>query len=217
IGTGQGASDYGMGAGTGNTPPGAAYPFGMVLWSPDTTTLSGGYRYEHTAIGGFSLTHFSGRGISCWQDLPFLPVTSAPDSSPGANWKSYATGFSHEAEQASPGYYAVALNNGVRTELTATQRTGLARFTFPAAAGGTLLVNAGGSANGNWGNTSIHVAGSNELYGAVTSGNCGGAFSYTIYFVVLFDQPFAESGTWNGGTMIPDSTDSSGDVVGAWV
>ena len=74
IGTGQGAPDYNMGNAAGNTPPGAAFPFGMALWSPDTTNQSGGYRFEHNSINGFSLTHFSGRGISCWQDLPFMPV-----------------------------------------------------------------------------------------------------------------------------------------------
>src|SRR3954453_16624065 len=83
IGTGQGAPDFGMGSAAGNTPPGAAYPFGMALWSPDTTMQSGGYRYENQSIRGFSLTHFSGRGISCWQDLPFLPVAGTVDQSPG--------------------------------------------------------------------------------------------------------------------------------------
>src|ERR1700737_1233991 len=64
IGTDNGAPDYGLGNAAGDTPPGAAYPFGMVLWSPDTTNAAGGYRYFHDAIKGFSLTHFSGRGVS---------------------------------------------------------------------------------------------------------------------------------------------------------
>uniref|UniRef100_Q023I7 Putative alpha-1,2-mannosidase n=1 Tax=Solibacter usitatus (strain Ellin6076) TaxID=234267 RepID=Q023I7_SOLUE len=186
IGTGQGAPDYGMGNAAGNTPPGAAFPFGMVLWSPDTTTQSGGYRYEHTAINGFSLTHFSGRGISCWQDIPFLPVPGAVSASPAAT-------FSHANENASPGSYAVNLDNGVGVELTVTQRTGFARFSFPSP-NGTILVNSGGSANGNWGANWIKVNGDRQVYGAVTSGNCGGSFSYTVYFVALFDQTFVDYG-----------------------
>src|SRR5947209_7884433 len=83
IGTGRGAPDYNMGNASGNTPPGAAFPFGMVLWSPDTTHDSGGYRFEHNSINGFSLTHFSGRGISCWQDLPFMPIPGPVGISPG--------------------------------------------------------------------------------------------------------------------------------------
>src|SRR5215471_110892 len=150
IGTGQGAPGFNMGNAAGNTPPGAAFPFGMALWSPDTTTLSGGYRYEHNTIGGFSVTHFSGRGISCWQDLPFMPVPGGVDSPPGASWSTYTSTFSHANEQASPGYYSVALDNGIRTELTVSRRVGFARFTFPAPATGSILVNAAGSANGNW-------------------------------------------------------------------
>lgn len=74
IGTGNGAPDYNLGNGAGDTPPSVVAPFGMVFWSPDTTNLAGGYRYAHTAIQGFSLTHFSGRGISCYQDVPIMPV-----------------------------------------------------------------------------------------------------------------------------------------------
>lgn len=80
IGTGKGAPDYNLGNSTGDTPPGVVAPFGMVFWSPDTTHLAGGYRYAHTAIQGFSLTHFSGRGISCYQDVPIVP----------SRWKVYA-------------------------------------------------------------------------------------------------------------------------------
>ncbi len=187
IGTGQGAPDYNMGNAAGNTPPGAAYPFGMALWSPDTTMQSGGYRYEHRSINGFSLTHFSGRGISCWQDLPLMPVPGRVQGSPGTNWSTYSSTFSHagkepasDSEQASPGFYRVRLDNGVQVELTVTQRTGSARFAFPASDNGTLLVNAGGSANGNWGKTWIKINGDSQLYGATTSGNCGGDFSYTL-------------------------------------
>jgi predicted alpha-1,2-mannosidase len=212
IGTGQGAADFNMGSSAGNTPPGAAYPFGMALWSPDTTTDSGGYRYEHNTIRGFSLTHFSGRGISCWQDLPFLPVAGSVGDSPVDQWSSYASTFSHDHERAAPGYYSVALDNGVRTELTVTQRTGFARFTFPANGPGTLLVDAGRSANGNWGNTSMNLAGNSELYGSVTSGNCGGSFSYTLYFVVLFDQSAVATGTGDHGTWLTFDTASNAVV-----
>jgi predicted alpha-1,2-mannosidase len=223
IGTGQGAPDFNMGNAAGNTPPGAAFPFGMVLWSPDTTNLSGGYRFEHNTISGFSLTHFSGRGISCWQDLPFMPVPASIGVSPGSDRPAYASTFSHASESApdnelaAPGFYGVRLDNGVGVELTATQRTGLARFTFPATGNGTLLVNAGASANGNWDKTWLRINGDSQIYGAVTSGNCGGWFSYTLYFVVLFDRPFLVSGTWSGSEVTPGSQESSGPQSGAYM
>src|SRR3954447_25302554 len=145
IGTGEGAPDYSMGSAAGNTPPGAAYPFGMALWSPDTTSRSGGYRFDQKSIQGFSITHFSGRGISCWQDLPFMPVPGPMGTISGANSAAYASTFSHagtdsaaDNEQASPGFYSVKLHNGVHVELTVTQRTGLGRFTFSNSERGTL-------------------------------------------------------------------------------
>ena len=223
IGTAQGAPDYNMGNAAGNTPPGASFPFGMVLWSPDTTNQSGGYRFEHKSIGGFSLTHFSGRGISCWQDLPFMPIRSPVGVSPGTNWTDYASTFSHaneaapDNERATPGFYGVKLDSGVGVELTVTRRTGFARFDFADSGDGTLLVNSGGSANGNWGNTWVKISGNTQIYGAVTSGDCGGSFSYTVYFVASFDQPFVSSGAWNGPSVAPGARETAGPQSGVYL
>jgi len=91
----------GIGATGGNVFPGAAYPHGMVQWSPDTTILPGGYRYKESTIHGFSLTHFSGRGCISYQDIPFMPITEPIVSSP-VHSKTYAAKFSHRNEVASP-------------------------------------------------------------------------------------------------------------------
>lgn len=45
----------------GNTYPGAAVPFGMVQFSPDTGHNTG-YDYSQNHIRGFSLVHLSGVG-----------------------------------------------------------------------------------------------------------------------------------------------------------
>src|SRR5450755_2172713 len=53
---------------TGNVFPGAVCPRGMLAWSPDTShqaVIAGGYWFPDRAIEGFSLTHFSGRGVPC--------------------------------------------------------------------------------------------------------------------------------------------------------
>ena len=50
---------------------------------------------------------------------------------PGTNWSENSASFSHENEDASPGYYRVKFDNGIETELTATPRTGMAQFIFP--------------------------------------------------------------------------------------
>src|SRR4051812_1996507 len=79
-------------AGDGNTFPGATLPFGMVQWSPDTTT-AGWYFYKHTAILGFSLTHISGAGCPLYGDFGVLPVTGELTTSPGKNLKQYEAEF----------------------------------------------------------------------------------------------------------------------------
>jgi predicted alpha-1,2-mannosidase len=121
----------------GHVFPGATTPFGMVQLSPDNGTSGwdwcSGYNYSDSLIAGFSHTHLSGTGIGDLCDILFLPSMygfnlTLPDSTYSLA-KLNRTLFSHEAEQASPGYYAVALSSGVDAELTATPRCGVQRYT----------------------------------------------------------------------------------------
>src|SRR6185312_3135176 len=102
---------------------------------PDTGSRpdGGGYAYADSAITGFSLTHLSGPGCRAAGDIPVLPVTGrgpAPAAQP----------FSRASESASAGYYRVRLSDGITAELTATTRTGMARFQFPAGAPAGLVL-----------------------------------------------------------------------------
>ncbi len=100
----------------GNTFPGASAPFGMVQVSPDTGG-QGGYDYKQSAIYGFSQTHLSGVGCGVAGELPMLPTTGAVGSVDADGYKS---AFSHDDEEASPGYYRVALS---RYDVSAPART----------------------------------------------------------------------------------------------
>jgi predicted alpha-1,2-mannosidase len=191
IGTSNAADDF----------PGADAPFGMVQWSPDTPSRpdGGGYEYRDSSITGFSLTHLSGPGCGADGDVPILPTTGAVN--PGAT-----VSFSHASESADAGAYAVTLDNGIRTELTATTRSGMARYTFPATTQANLVFKLNGSQNGDSA-TSWQVVNGNEISGSVTSGHfCGAAFTYTAYFDIVFDRPFTASGT---AAAAPTATRSS--------
>src|SRR3954447_9184002 len=133
-------------AGGGNTFPGATLPFGMIQWSPDTGQ-SAWYFSTDKQITGFSLTHLSGAGCPLYGDFAVLPTTGELTASPATNFAPYAVAFDHEHEQAHPGYYEVTLANGVRVELTVTERSGIARFTFPQGTDARVLANARSSAN----------------------------------------------------------------------
>jgi len=217
LGTGNGQPSYGIGNEGGHVFPGAAFPEGMVQWSPDTTSAAGGYRYEQPIIHGFSLTHFSGRGCSSYQDIPFLPI---PDPAPAAPLSALQRGvrFSHAHEQATPGYYAVRLNNGIAVSLTVTARTGMAGFVFPGSAGGNLLINAGGSANGDDAKgTGIQVDRTTQVTGSAASGHFCGNNQYRVFFAARFNQPFDDFGVWNGGNRQPGARAASGARSGAYL
>ncbi|MEU6277321.1 lectin [Streptomyces populi] len=180
IGTSNEANDF----------PGADVPFGMVQWSPDTTSRppGGGYEYNDSSITGFSLTHIAGPGCGAAGDIPVLPTVGAVNT--GAT-----DAFSHANESASAGSYKVALNNQVTTELTTTTRSGMARFTFPSSTQANLIFKLTGSQNGAT-STQFTKVSNTEVSGQVTSGRfCGAGNTYTVYFDMVFDQPFASQGS----------------------
>jgi predicted alpha-1,2-mannosidase len=180
IGTSNSADDF----------PGADSPFGMIQWSPDTPSRpdGGGYSYGDSSITGFSLTHLSGPGCGGEGDVPVLPTTGSINTSA-------TEGFSHANESANAGYYSVTGNDGIKTELTTTMRTGMARFTFPATTQANLIFKLTGSQNGDT-NTQFNVVSSSEVSGQITSGHfCGAGVTYTLYFDMQFDRSFSANGT----------------------
>lgn len=118
--------------GHGHTFPGATVPFGMVQLSPDTRIDGswdgcGGYHYSDSIIYGFSHTHLSGTGCSDYGDIMLMPHVGNRT----VIAHQYASGFQHQNEKASAGYYSVKLNNGVNVELTSTTRVGFHKYSFP--------------------------------------------------------------------------------------
>jgi predicted alpha-1,2-mannosidase len=204
IGTEPGGADYGTGGGAGNTFPGADAPFGMVQWSPDTNRdQPGGYYYKDDKIRGFSLTHLSGAGCDGDEDLPFMPYAGQVTTSPATDPAHYLDGFSHADESATAGEYSVKLASGTKVDLTATQRSGAGRFTFPTGKTATMLVNVSGSIGGA-SDAQATITGDHTITGYVASGHfCGGGNLYRVYFSATFDRPFASVGTWHNDLVTP--------------
>ena len=134
--------------GFGNVYPGAQIPFGGIQISPDTDDfdydVAAGYKYNKPTIMGFSLTHLSGTGIPDLGDFLFVPGTGSPKSATGTEEdpdSGYRSRFSHQREWAAPGYYTVdLLDYGVKAEMTAAARSGILRFTYPAADSAFVMV-----------------------------------------------------------------------------
>jgi len=143
----------------GHVFPGAAAPFGMVQLSPETDSLlysygrgynremyryCSGYQYNDNTIVGFSHTHFNGTGHSDLGDFLIMPTVGKLHLNPGTKDHpagGYRSRFSHAAETASPGYYRVMLEDyNILAELTATERTGFHKYTFPASEQAHLIL-----------------------------------------------------------------------------
>src|SRR4051794_36659527 len=218
-GTAQGAKDFGTGGGAGNTFPGPVLPFGMIQWSPDTSSgthnAGGGYAYGDKKLLGFSVRRLSGAGCPNGGDFDFLPTTKAIDPAPTkANSPSFTSDvvppYSHTDEEASPGYYRVGLDpNGERIDsaLTSTTRSGIGRFSFPAGDRQTVLVNATSDRMGAPAGE-IHIAPAHqEISAQVTTGAfCYMPSRYRLYMVARFDRPFSAVGTWKRQTLSPGAT-----------
>ncbi|WP_263164972.1 GH92 family glycosyl hydrolase [Streptomyces sp. SCSIO ZS0520] len=190
----------------GNTYPGAAVPFGMVQLSPDTGHNTG-YDHSDTHIRGFSSIHLSGVGCGLGGDLPVLPTTGEVTET---DYAEYAAEFSHDEEQAAPGSYQVGLKTGIHAALTATERTGVQRYTFPATDKANVLLNAGQSLHRTL-STEVEILDSRTVRTAITgSGFCQDTEPYTLYTVTRFDRPFEKaSGTWKGATVTEGSRSST--------
>ncbi|MEG1617879.1 MAG: GH92 family glycosyl hydrolase [Bacteroidales bacterium] len=176
---------------TGNTYPGATVPFGMVQLSPDNG-LPGwdriaGYYWPDSTIAGFSHTHLTGTGAGDLYDISFMPATlpfSEADAPLGLHSK-----FSHDREKAEAGYYQVFLSDyNINVELTATERCGIQKYTFPKASASVFL---NLSKAMNWDFTmdsQLEIVDSVTVRGYRISE--GWASDQRIYFVSQFSKPF---------------------------
>ncbi len=217
----------------GNVYPGATAPFGMVVFSPEETSLrkdgstrvaaAGGYGWKASHVRGFSLTHLSGTGCAgASGDVPIMPVTEAVVRSPSADepYGAYASTFDHANEHTAPGAYGVRLDNGAAVDLGATARTGVMRVGFPTDKPANLLFRVSDSEVGS-SEAQIYIdAAHREVTGSVTSGNFCGYLSkdrqhsyYTLHFVAVIDQPFSVGGTWSDLTVTAGTTDAHGGTT----
>lgn len=212
--------------GHGHTYPGATVPHGMVQLSPDTYDREwdwcSGYHYSDASIMGFSHTHLSGTGIGDMLDVLVMPGTGAAKLEPGSRENpdaGYRSRFSHSDEKATPGYYSVLLKDyGIKAELTATERTGLHRYTFPASDSSHFIVDLAHAYGGPQRVTSaeLKVAGDSTITGGRRV-NAWAKGRY-IFFAMKFSKPFARFAVVSDGQELAGGArEASGKSVKALV
>jgi predicted alpha-1,2-mannosidase len=189
-------SDTGSGH-SGNVNPGAQTPFGMVSFGPDTTGSgqpwgygSGGYYDDDMSIRYFSMTHLNGPGCRGQGAVALLPNTKGEIPSGGVS-------YAKPNQSATPGYYKVKFDNGITSELTATTRTGMARFSYADKDKAFLVIDSsrnnqkqdGDGANNALTDVDISADRKSVSGKAIANAFCGGRWKQPVYFYATFDKP----------------------------
>lgn len=201
----------------GHVFPGSCVPFGMVQLSPDTDTIPfavngqytgtvyrycAGYQYNDPTIVGFSHTHFSGTGHSDLGDFLIMPTTGDLRLNPGTSDKpenGYRSRFSHDTEEASPGYYSVKLDDyNIKAELTSTERVGFHQYTFPESENAHIVLDlTHGIYNYEgkvlWSQVWVH----NDTLVTGYRITSGWARTNYLYFAMVFSKPIENYGSKN--------------------
>ncbi len=124
--------------GHGHVFVGANVPFGAIQLGPQNIFKGwdwcSGYHYSDSIIVGFNHSHLSGTGCSDLGDVILMPFIGAVRTTSGTQDNiegSCSSYYRHANEKAAPGYYSVKLDNGVKVELTATERVGMHHYIYP--------------------------------------------------------------------------------------
>lgn len=215
--------------GEGNVIPGAAVPRGLVKLSPDSELGLGtidAYEWDAARVTGFSHTHLEGPGGSFNGYSQILVV--AQGGTPGQLPARLGSAISHDDETASPGYYAVTLQDwDVRAEMTATARCGVHRYTFRRGGPSQIIVDAGFSRGRSLGGEVTLVGGDtvegvgryqvNPLISAGLAATDPHTGEAAVYFSARSDHDYAESsGTYASGAAraaFLDLSPSPGEAV----
>ena len=189
----------------GHTFPGATRPFALVQVSPDTHIMgwdaSSGYHYDDSQIYAFSHTHLSGTGIGDLGDVAILPFSGGDSIRPVATFKK-------ETEKATPGYYAVRLDNfGINVELTSTDRVGFHKYTYDNPKDRRILLDLGHVLQPNWGHK---LVGNEYLFvnDSTVEGTIrtqGWAHFHAVSYRITFSEPIETLYQYIDGNLRKDS------------
>ena len=182
--------------GVGRTFPGPCMPFGMAKPGPDCGVLpNAGWAPLPEKVTGFSQTHVSGTGGGQkYGNILLLPYLNKP------------TAQRRVSEDIALGSYSTMFENGIRTEITASERCAFYRIHYPQGNGGRHVANAGLQIDATHflGKDSVpdlrerqqfvggevEIVNSCELRGfSRVRGGWNNGDAYTVYFHLLSDKP----------------------------
>jgi predicted alpha-1,2-mannosidase len=214
----------GFGYAAGSAFAGAVAPNGLAKVGPDTKGMFGtisflhyaGYWYGDDTILGFSHLHLHGTGASDYGVLSVMPVPALDPAK--LRVEDVGSSFTKTTESASPGYYAVTLDQGgIRVELTATPHAAHHRYTFASATGAVQFDLAHHLDGGSIPAADVTLDPATHTFtGHLHSngGMSGGFGGYDVYFAARTKDPWTAQSVWSDGAPPANGTTASGTGVG---
>lgn len=188
----------------GTTNPGAITPNGLMSVVPfnvmgstdnkydkDSRWWSTPYENSNSYFTGYAHVNLSGVGCPDLGSLLLMPTTGDLN----VDYAQY--GSKYTEEKASPGYYSNFLTKyNIKTEVTATPRSGLSRFTFPKGQSNVLLNLGQGLTNES--GAMVRKVSDQEYEGMKLLGTfCYNSQAvFPIYFVMRINKAPSETGFW---------------------
>ena len=176
--------------GVGRTFPGPSMPFGMCKPGPDCGVLpNAGWAKMPEKVTGFSQTHVSGTGGG----QKYGNILIQPGVKPQKRVN----------EEIALGYYATTFENGIRTEITTSERCAFYRIHYPKDA--LLLIDVthylgkdsvpDKREKQQFVGADIEIINNHEVRGfSRIRGGWNNGDAYTVYFSLQSDKPFEQKG-----------------------
>ncbi|MDR0844929.1 MAG: glycoside hydrolase family 92 protein, partial [Tannerella sp.] len=176
---------------------GTSTPFGMVQLGPSNIQKGwdwcSGYHYSDSIVIGFAHTHLNGTGGTDLGDILLMPYTGKIRTERGGQEdisNGYASYYSHEQEVVRPEYYSLLLSSyNVKAELTATNRVGFHRYTFPRNEEARVIIDLKEGNGDKALNTCLKQVDAYTLEGYRFS---KGWSTHKVFFTLKSDTPFAD-------------------------
>ncbi len=208
--------------GLGRVYIGPCTPFGMVRPSPDCTpSPNSGWLPMPERVDGFAQVHVSGTGGG----PKYGNILIQPFSDNSNHTDIFAL---RESETILPAYYSTTYaDSGIKTEITASDRTSAYRFIYPEKGEKCLKVDAGfflgespvpdAREAQQFVGSEIQLLSDTELSGySRIRGGWNNGRAYTVYFYAKSDIPFSHAATWKGDSISQAKAQfDSGEKTGA--
>lgn len=199
---------------TGNTYPAIAVPWGMNFWTPQTRKNGNGWQYVYNdlKIQGFKQTHQPSPWINDYGCFSIMPQLVSPER----DQIKRSIAYKREKEKVTPYLYDVTLDNGIRTEMTATNSGAAFRVTYNGKDNTYILIDCfNGNGEIKFDSITNTIIGYSSYYAG--NNNINLPKNFRTYFVIKPSLPVKEFAGINSNNEILAYNKISGKDITAYI